>query len=80
MASTIIAQSASSARRRPRGAALPALSRVGAPQHGEEVGHVHPRVERGAADAAVAEQLLHVPDVGASPEEVSGAGVAQQVR
>jgi len=34
----------------------------------------------GGGDLAVAEDLLHVGDVGASLEKVSGAGVAERVR
>ena len=50
---------------------------------GEDLAQVldgHPRVERRRREAAVAEQLLDVADVGAAAEEVRRAGVAQRVR
>ena len=48
----------------------------------EDLAHVldgDPRVERRRRGAAVAEQLLHVADVGAATEQVRRAGVSQRV-
>jgi hypothetical protein len=53
---------------------------MGAFQDGMEVGGLNPGVAGGGIDVLVAEDRLNVTDVGASLEQMSGAGVPERVR